>query len=75
MTREQYVKSRLDEEKLKEIAKATGGFYVHLEGGPATAKAIIEQGLEEDAGARIRVARNAADRTLRMAAGGRESCC
>jgi Ca-activated chloride channel family protein len=41
----EYVKSHLDEAKLKEIADATGGFYVHLDNGPATAKAIIEQGL------------------------------
>ena len=43
----QYVKSHLDEPKLKEIANATGGFYIHLENGPATAKAIIEQGLQK----------------------------
>jgi Ca-activated chloride channel family protein len=43
----QYVKSHLDEEKLKAIANATGGFYIHLDTGTATAKAIIEQGLEK----------------------------
>jgi Ca-activated chloride channel family protein len=43
----EYVKSHLDEEKLKEIANATGGFYVHLDNGPATAKAIIDQGLRK----------------------------
>jgi Ca-activated chloride channel family protein len=43
----QYVKSHLDEAKLKEIAAVTGGFYVHLDNGPATAKAIIEQGLQK----------------------------
>ena len=43
----QYVKSKLDEEKLKAMAQATGGFYVHLENGPATAKAIIDQGLRK----------------------------
>jgi len=42
----QYVKSHLDEAKLKEIAEATGGFYIHMDNGPATAKAIITQGLE-----------------------------
>ncbi len=47
MTREQYVKSQLDEEKLKEIANATGGFYIHLDNGTAAAKAIIEQGLKK----------------------------
>jgi Ca-activated chloride channel family protein len=43
----QYVKSHLDELKLRQIANATGGFYVHMENGPATAKAIIEQGLQK----------------------------
>ena len=43
----QYVKSHLDEEKLKAIADATGGFYIHLENGPETAKAIIEDGLKK----------------------------
>ncbi|HEX4084642.1 MAG TPA: VWA domain-containing protein [Chthoniobacteraceae bacterium] len=43
----QYVKSKLDEEKLKQIAAATGGFYIHLESGPATAKAIMNQGLNK----------------------------
>ena len=43
----QYVKSHLDEEKLKEIADATGGFYIHLDNGPETAKAIIEDGLKK----------------------------
>ena len=43
----QYVRSRLDEAKLKAIAEATGGFYVHLENGPATAKVLIEQGLSK----------------------------
>jgi Ca-activated chloride channel family protein len=43
----EFVKSHLDEGKLKAIAEATGGFYIHLENGPAMAKAIIEQGLEK----------------------------
>lgn len=42
----QYVKSKLDEERLKAIAAETGGFYVHLDNGPAVAKAIYEQGLK-----------------------------
>jgi len=29
------------------IANATGGFYLHLDNGPAAAKAIIEQGLKK----------------------------
>ncbi|MGA3171800.1 MAG: VWA domain-containing protein, partial [Chthoniobacteraceae bacterium] len=43
----QYVKSKLDEPRLKEIAAATGGFYIHLANGPATARTIIEQGLRK----------------------------
>ena len=43
----QYVKSHLAEETLKEIANATGGFYLHLESGPATARTIIAQGLKK----------------------------
>jgi len=43
----QYVKSHLAEEKLKQIAEAAGGFYVHLESGPATAKTIIDLGLKK----------------------------
>jgi Ca-activated chloride channel homolog len=41
----QYVKSHLDEDKLKAIASLTGGFYIHLDNGEAAAKAILEQGL------------------------------
>ena len=43
----QFVKSHLDEEKLKAIADATGGFYIHLDSGTAAAKTIIEQGLQK----------------------------
>src|SRR5256886_12538287 len=32
----QVVKSKLDEKRLREIAQDTGGFYLHLENGPAT---------------------------------------
>jgi len=42
-----FVKSHLDEEKLKQIANTTGGFYIHLDNGPAMAKTIIEQGLRK----------------------------
>jgi Ca-activated chloride channel homolog len=40
-----FVKSRLDETRLREIAEATGGFYIRLANGPADMKAIIERGL------------------------------
>ena len=43
--RGEYVKSRLDENRLSEIAQASGGFYVLLGSGPATMKTILEQGL------------------------------
>ena len=41
----QVVKSKLDEKRLKEIAEATGGFYIHLEDGPRTMKRLFEEGL------------------------------
>ncbi|MEY2504217.1 MAG: Ca-activated chloride channel, partial [Verrucomicrobiota bacterium] len=41
----QVVKSKLDEKRLKEIAEATGGFYLHLEDGPRTMKALFNEGL------------------------------
>lgn len=41
----QVVKSKLDEKRLKEIAEATGGFYIHLEDGPRTMKQLFEEGL------------------------------
>jgi Ca-activated chloride channel homolog len=41
----QVVKSRLDESRLKEIAEATGGFYIHLEDGPRTMKTLFSEGL------------------------------
>ena len=43
----QVVKSRLDETRLREVAEATGGFYLHLENGPRTMKQLIEQGLSK----------------------------
>jgi Ca-activated chloride channel family protein len=39
------VKSKLDEKRLREIAEATGGFYVHLENGPRTMQQIQNEGL------------------------------
>jgi Ca-activated chloride channel family protein len=41
----QVVKSKLDEKRLREIAQATGGFYLHLESGPESMKQIYEEGL------------------------------
>jgi Ca-activated chloride channel family protein len=41
----QVVKSKLDENRLKEIAQATGGFYVHLENGPRTMQFLYTEGL------------------------------
>src|SRR5207253_2360980 len=41
----QVVKSKLDENRLREIAQATGGFYVHLENGPRTMQQVQSEGL------------------------------
>jgi Ca-activated chloride channel family protein len=41
----QVVKSKLNEKALREIAEATGGFYVHLESGPRTMQQIQTDGL------------------------------
>src|SRR5882762_5199823 len=41
----QVVKSKLDDKRLREIAQATGGFYVHLENGPRTMQQIYNEGL------------------------------
>jgi Ca-activated chloride channel family protein len=41
----QVVKSKLDEKRLKEIAEATGGFYIHLEDGPRTMGQLFNEGL------------------------------
>jgi Ca-activated chloride channel family protein len=40
-----FVKSRLDEDRLRKIAEATGGFYVRLLNGPAEMQQIIREGL------------------------------
>src|SRR4029077_17196125 len=39
------VKSKLDDKRLREIAQATGGFYLHLENGPRTMQQIQNEGL------------------------------
>ena len=43
----QIVKSRLDEDRLRRIAESTGGFYVHLETGPAETLQIVRDGLAQ----------------------------
>jgi Ca-activated chloride channel family protein len=45
--RGQYVKSRLDERRLREVAEASGGFYVPLQQGPAEMNQIVRDGLEK----------------------------
>jgi Ca-activated chloride channel family protein len=40
-----FVKSRLDEAKLKEIAQMTGGFYIRLQNGPSDMRRIVEAGV------------------------------
>jgi Ca-activated chloride channel family protein len=39
------VKSKLDENRLREIAQAADGFYLHLENGPQTMKRLVSEGL------------------------------
>ncbi len=41
----QYVKSKLDEARMREVAEAGGGFYVHLQSGPAEMQQIVRDGL------------------------------
>ncbi len=41
----QVVKSKLDEARLREIAQAADGFYLHLENGPRTMKQLFSEGL------------------------------
>ena len=41
----QVVKSKLDDKRLREIAEATGGFYLHLENGPRTMQQVQNEGL------------------------------
>src|ERR1043166_6378003 len=41
----QVVKSKLDEKRLREVAQATGGFYIHLESGPRTMQHVQTEGL------------------------------
>jgi Ca-activated chloride channel family protein len=41
----QVVNSKLDDKRLREIAQATGGFYLHLENGPRTMQQVQNEGL------------------------------
>jgi len=43
--RGQYVKSKLDEPRMREVAEAGGGFYILLRNGPAEMKQIVSDGL------------------------------
>src|SRR6184192_80100 len=43
----QVVKSKLDENRLREIAQATGGIYLHLESGPETMRQLYTDGLSK----------------------------
>ena len=43
----QFVKTRLDETPLRKIAELTGGFYVHLQSGPAEMTRIVREGLSK----------------------------
>jgi len=43
----QVVKSKLDENRLREIAQATGGVYLHLESGPQTMRQLYTDGLSK----------------------------
>lgn len=46
-SRGQVVKSKLDENRLREIAQATGGMYFHLESGPRTTHELFAEGLSK----------------------------
>ncbi len=53
----QVVRSRLDETRLREVARITGGSYTHLQNGPADMKRIVDEGLgvlkEQDRDAKL----------------------
>src|SRR5437870_4252703 len=51
----QVVKSKLDEKRLRDIAEATGGFYLHLENGPRTMQHLFTDGLTKMQAAEIDV--------------------
>jgi Ca-activated chloride channel family protein len=41
------VKSRLDEQRLRQIAEITGGFYIHLEKGPPEMAELVRGGINQ----------------------------
>jgi len=43
----EFVKSKLDEERLKKIAEVTGGFYIRLQSGPSDTLQIVHEGLAQ----------------------------
>src|ERR1700726_1850064 len=49
----QVVKSKLDENRLREVAQASGGFYLQLENGPPTMQQIYSEGLAKMQAAEI----------------------
>ena len=49
----QVVKSKLDENRLREITQPGGGFYLHLENGPRTMQQIYAEGLAKMQAAEI----------------------
>ena len=49
----QVVKSKLDQKRLREIAQATDGFYLHLENGPSTMRQLYDDGLSKMQAAEI----------------------
>jgi Ca-activated chloride channel homolog len=53
--RGQVVKSKLDEKRLREVAEATGGFYLHLTNGPRTMQQLFTEGLAKMQAAEIDV--------------------
>src|SRR5216117_1365060 len=60
----QVVKSKLDDKRLREIAEATGGFYLHLENGPRTMQQVQSEGLTKMQAAEmdVRLSRQAIER-------------
>src|SRR5262249_28550011 len=60
----QVVKSKLDDKRLREVAEATGGFYVHLENGPRTMQQVQNEGLAKMQAAEmdVRLSRRSIDR-------------
>jgi Ca-activated chloride channel family protein len=60
----QVVQSKLDEKRLREIAEATNGFYLHLDNGPRTMQQLYSEGLAKMQAAEmdVRLARRPIER-------------